>query len=465
MKKILCFIVFIFQISFQSSTSNSFLRFLQPGESPPSGGGSSSTNTQDYSDYQATEKVSSSKTVESSPLSSSTSNQSALYVGDTSDVIATVNSIQITKSGDYSGSSVEPCEFYGLNAAILVNGAKAEITGTTVTTTAKGGNAIFVTNDGEITVTNSNVSSTATSSARGFHATYGGKITGTNVKISTTGGSCASLATDRGEGTVSCTKCTLSTSGAGSPVIYSTGDITIEESTGNAQGAQMVVVEGKNSATVKSSTLQCTGVGNRNNVDKAGIMIYQSESGDADSGKGSFTASDSTMEIISSSSVYSSAPMFFVTNTEATITLSNVTFKYGSGIFIDIEGTDQWGTSGSNGGVITMTVTGQTIEGDIVVDDYSSLSLTLSSSSSFTGKINAAKSSGTVSITIDASSKLTLTGDSYVTTLTNADSSGSNIEKGDYSLNVGTISNNDSGNKGSYLKGFFIELIILILFL
>ena len=462
MKKILCLIHFIFQISFQSSTSNSFLRFLQPG-SPPSGGGSSSTNTQDYSSYQAINKVSSNTTI-SSELNSTNSNESALYVGDTSAVVATVNSAKITKSGDYSGSSVEPCEFYGLNAAILVNGAKAVITNTTVSTSAKGGNAVFVTNDGEITVTNSNVTSTASSSARGFHATYGGTITGTNVIISTTGGSCASLATDRGEGTVSCTKCTLSTSGAGSPVIYSTGDITIQESTGNAQGAQMVVVEGKNSATVKSSTLKCTGVGNRNNVDKAGIMIYQSESGDADSGKGSFTASDSTMEIVSSSSVYSSAPMFFVTNTEATITLSNVTFKYGSGIFIDIEGTDQWGTSGSNGGVITMTVTGQTIEGDIVVDDYSSLSLTLSSSSSFTGKINAAKSSGTVSITIDASSKLTLTGDSYVTTLTNADSSGSNIEKGDYSLNVGTISN-DSDSKGSYLKGFFIELIILILFL
>jgi hypothetical protein len=462
MKKILYLIFFIFQISFQLSNSNSFLRFLQPG-SPPSGGGSSSTNTQDYSSYQAINKVSSNTTI-SSELNSTNSNESALYVGDTSAVVATVNSAKITKSGDYSGSSVEPCEFYGLNAAILVNGAKAVITNTTVSTSAKGGNAVFVTNDGEITVTNSNVTSTASSSARGFHATYGGTITGTNVIISTTGGSCASLATDRGEGTVSCTKCTLSTSGAGSPVIYSTGDITIQESTGNAQGAQMVVVEGKNSATVKSSTLQCTGVGNRNNVDKAGIMIYQSESGDADSGKGSFTASDSTMEIVSSSSVYSSAPMFFVTNTEATITLSNVTFKYGSGIFIDIEGTDQWGTSGSNGGVITMTVTGQTIEGDIVVDDYSSLSLTLSSSSSFTGKINAAKSSGTVSITIDASSKLTLTGDSYVTTLTNADSSGSNIEKGDYSLNVGTISN-DSDSKGSYLKGFFIELIILILFL
>jgi hypothetical protein len=215
----------------------------------------------------------------------------------------------------------------------------------------------------------------------------------------------------------------------------------------------MVVVEGKNSATVISSTLKCTGVGNRNNVDKCGVMIYQSQSGDADDGIGSFTASDSKMEILSSSSVYSSAPMFFVTNTEATITLSNVTFTYGSGIFLDIEGTDQWGTSGSNGGDVTMTVTGQTIVGDIVVDDYSSLTLKLSSSSSFKGKINSAKSSGSIYIVIDASSKITLTGDSYITKLENADSSGSNIDTGSYSFKY---------SNSSYLKVGVFTLLFLI---
>ena len=97
-----------------------------------------------------------------------------------------------------------------------------------------------------------------------------------------------------------------------SPLIYSTGTITAKGCTGTASGAQMVVVEGKNTAIVQDSfTLKCSGVGNRNNVDNCGIFLYQSMSGDADVGTSKFTCKDSTLEIESSSSVYSSAPMFF----------------------------------------------------------------------------------------------------------------------------------------------------------
>ncbi len=424
-----------------SKQENQNLRRLQPG--------SSSTNSYNYNSILATKSVTSSETI-SSDLTATAADTSVIYVSSTGS--ATIGSNTISKtSGD--SSNTENSEFYGVNAAILVNGGSATLTGTTVTTAAKGANAIFATNSGTITINGGTITSTGASSARGLDATYGGKITANSLTINTSGGSCASLATDRGEGTVSCTSCTLTTAGAGSPVIYSTGDITITSSTGTATGAQMVVVEGKNSATVKSSTLKCTGIGNRNNVDKCGVMIYQSQSGDADDGIGSFTASDSKMEILSSSSVYSSAPMFFVTNTEATITLSNVTFTYGSGIFLDIEGTDQWGTSGSNGGDVTMTVTGQTIVGDIVVDDYSSLTLKLSSSSSFKGKINSAKSSGSIYIVIDASSKITLTGDSYITKLENADSSGSNIDTGSYSFKY---------SNSSYLKVGVFTLLFLI---
>ena len=238
-----------------------------------------------------------------------------------------------------------------------------------------------------------------------------------------------------------------------SPLIYSTGNITIIDSTGIANGAQMVIIEGKYSATIKSSTLKCTGESNRENIDKCGVLIYQPHSEGADDGNGSFTAIDSTMEIISTSSVYSTAPMFFVTNRKVNITLSNVTFIYGSGIFLDIEGTDAWGITGSNGGDVNMTVIGQTIEGDIVVDDYSSLTLNLLSSSSFTGTINAAKSSGTINIVVDASFKINLTGDSYITKLDNADSSGSNINTGGYSYN-------DSNS--SYLTVGVLTLLFLI---
>ena len=75
-----------------------------------------------------------------------------------------------------------------------------------------------------------------------MHATYGGNIYGESVNIKTTGESCASLETDRGEGIVYCKQCTLSTLGKGSPLIYSTGNITIENTQGTSEGAQTVVV-------------------------------------------------------------------------------------------------------------------------------------------------------------------------------------------------------------------------------
>jgi hypothetical protein len=156
-------------------------------------------------------------------------------------------------------------------------------------------------------------------------------------------------------------------------------------------------------------------------------------SGDADTGTSTFNCKSSTMEILSTSSVYDSAPMFFITNTEAVISLENCTFTYGSNIFLDAEGTSEWGESGSNGGTVTLTLTNQNIEGDLVVDASSSLAVTMVNSS-IKGKINNSKNSATISITLDSASKITLTGNSYISSLNNADSTGSNIIKGSYTF-------------------------------
>ena len=89
------------------------------------------------------------------------------------------------------------------------------------------------------------------------------------------------------------------------------------------------------------------------------------------------------------------------------------------------------------------SLTDQEIEGDIVVGSSSSLTLKLVNSS-IKGKINNAKTAGTLAITLDADSKITLTGDSYYTSLTNADSTGSNIDKGSY-----TFASTSGGSSGS----------------
>lgn len=114
------------------------------------------------------------------------------------------------------------------------------------------------------------------------------------------GGSCPTLENDRGERTVTCSGCTLSANGSGSPLIYSTGVISVTETTGTSGNAQAVVVEGKNSATISgNSYLKCTGEGNIKDADKWGVMLYQSMSWDADSWTSSFYCSgSSTIEIL-----------------------------------------------------------------------------------------------------------------------------------------------------------------------
>ena len=385
-----------------------FLRYLQS---------SSSKNTYDYSKYTA-EKTNQ-NLLSSDTVTCSTADKSVVYITNSG---ITIEGSTLTKeSGD--SSNTENSEFYGVNAAVLVQGGGLTMTGGTISTKAKGANALCATNNGKVTISGTKITSTASSSGRGLHATYGGSISATNVEISSTGGSCATLATDRGEGTVTCTKCQLSTGGKGSPLIYSTGQITVSETTGTSSAAQAVVVEGKNTATITgSSDLKCDGGGNRDsNADKCGIMLYQSMSGDADSGTSTFNCESSTVEILSTS-----------TNTDAAINLKGCTFTYGSGVFLNAGGTSEWGSTGSNGGVVTLTLKNQNIEGNFVVDGYSGLTIIMESSS-IKGTINTEKTAAKLNITLDSASTITLTGNSYYTSLTNAKTDGSNLVNGTYS--------------------------------
>lgn len=283
--------------------------------------------------------------------------------------------INKTGSADFAGQG-DNYSFYGLNSAIVVvgEGSSATINGATITTNASGANAVVATNGATVDVQNTSIATSANGS-RGLHATYDGTITADTVTIATQGGSSAALATDRGEGTVTASNMTLTTEGAGSPLIYSTGAIAVSSSTGTANGAQIAVIEGKNSITLDDCDFSTNGIGNRNNVDNAAVMIYQSMSGDAAEGTGSFTAANSTLTILTSSSVYTTAPFFFVTNTTADITLTDVTANfYQDGYFILASGTAEWGTAGSNGATVTISATGlDATNPNIGVDEISSV--------------------------------------------------------------------------------------------
>ena len=370
----------------------------------------------------------------SEKYTTSESDKSAILVEDGGN--ATIEGATISKTGGDS-TNTENSEFYGINSGILVTkNSTATIKNATIETNAKGSNAVFSTGtDSKIYISDSTIKTTGSSSSRGLDATYGGYIEAENVEITTQGGSCATLATDRGEGTVKAKDSKLETNGSGSPVIYSTGDISIENTEGTANGAQMVVIEGKNTATVTNSTLTASGTGNRGETDQAGIMIYQSMSGDAGEGTGTFTATNSNLSIQTNSKYYKTAPMFFITNTDAIINLKDCKLSYGSNTLISSKGTTEWGTTGSNGGNLTLNAEYQTLEGNIEIDNISTLKMNLTNSE-YTGTINAENTAKQIDLKIDNNTKIKLTGNSYVTSLEDEDTTYSNIDFNGYTLYV-----------------------------
>ena len=394
-------------------------------------------------------------------FTSTSSDENSIFVNNSS-MLKLTNSI-INKTGD-TNSSGDDADFYGINSAILVKDkGQLTIENCEINTNSKGSNGIFVTNtdsgqgqggmgggtspeggDGgnapdkppeelkrteegaNITVANiKNVKiTTHQDKSRGLDATFGGIINAENVIINTDGNSCAALATDRGEGNVTVKNSILNTgvskeSGRGSPLIYSTGNISVENSQGTSYVSQIACIEGKNSISLDNCQLTGFGEGNRKDGDKyvdlAGVFIYQSMSGDADVGTSIFSCKNSELNIDPSSSVYKDAPMFHVTNTRANIILESSNFNFGSGILFDISGQSQWGTVGSNGGQVNLTAISEKLTGDIIVDSISSLNFTLKGTS-FDGAIN---STGNTTIVIESGSTWSLTGDSNVTSLDN----------------------------------------------
>lgn len=376
---------------------------------------SSSNNTSQIT-TEGVVDVSDNQELSNKTLSTTSSDESAIVVNDVGSLNAT--GLTISKLGD--SSNTENSEFYGLNAAVLVQkGSEATIKDTTIETNATGANAVFSTGENAIiNVSNTKITTTGDSS-RGLDATYGGTINANKVTITTSGQHCAAVATDRGEGTVTVKNSTLNTNGKGSPCVYSTGTISVSNSKGTATDSSCAVIEGKNSITLNNTKLTSYGVGRVDDgIDNCGVMIYQSMSGDASEGTGTFNATDSTLTISKKSKVYKTSPMFFITNTDAVINLENTKLNYGSNQLATVSGNDgEWGSQGSNGGNLTFNATNQTLNGNISVDNISTASFVLKSST-LTSTINSENNAKEVNLSLDSSSKWVVTGDSYVTTLT-----------------------------------------------
>lgn len=335
----------------------------------------------------------------------------------------------ITKTGN--SSNTENGDFYGMNAALLAeNGAQVTVTGGEVTTSATSGNGIFSYGSGTVVNVSGTKIRTAERNSGGIQTTGDGKMNAEDLDVQTEGNSSAAIRSDRGGGTVNVKGGTYVTNGTGSPAIYSTADISVSDAVLTANNSEGIVVEGKNSIKLADCTLsgKMQGTYNDDSENIQCIMIYQSMSGDADVGEAYFEANGGEITSLA-------GDMFYVTNTSCEIKLSGVKFNMADGVFLRAVGNSSsrgWGKSGENGGDVKMTLTDQTVEGDIVVDEISSIDLDMSGSV-LTGAINADNSGGNISVFLDENSTWNLTSDSYVSSF---EGDISNINAGEFHLYV-----------------------------
>ena len=351
-------------------------------------------------------------TVSATTYSSSGDDENALRVDGAT---VTLSGITVEKSGGAS-SNTENGDFYGMNAGLLaLNGATATISGATVTTNAVNGNGVFSYGEGTtVNISDSKIRTTMNNSG-GIQTTGGATMNATNLDVETQGNSSAAIRSDRGGGDVNVTGGTYTTNGTGSPAIYSTADISADGATLTANASEAVVVEGKNSVTLNNVSLTGNMQASTDATENVhNIMLYQSMSGDAEVGHSSFTATGGSI-------VAKAGDMFYVTNTTCTISLTNVALTLANDTLLNVAGNSSsrgWGTAGANGGTCTLTASNQTMSGNIVVDEISSLDLSLAEGSVFTGAINASGAAGTVNVTLGSGCQWVLTGDSYITSFT-----------------------------------------------
>ncbi|MBQ3464276.1 hypothetical protein IJH27_00350 [Candidatus Saccharibacteria bacterium] len=368
---------------------------------------------------------SSDTTVESKTFSSTTGGENAVLVVDGGVVL--LESPTITKSGDESS---ENSDFYGTNAAVLATGGTLTIQGGSITTSGAHANGVFAYGDSLINVINTKITTTSNNSG-GVMVAGEGSLSVSNATIETSGNSSAAIRSDRGGGTLSVSGGSYKTTGIGSPAIYSTAFISVEDAVLHSTASEGVVIEGGNSVSLKNTTLTDSNTSlNGNSETYKNIFIYQSMSGDASEGIGSFSAYNSTITT-------DHGDTFYVTNTTAEIFLENNQFTNNdeTSAFLRAEGA-KWGTAGQNGGDVELTLTNQVVEGDIILDNLSSLTLTMDGSH-YMGAINTSNAAKSVSVTLSADSNLILTGNTYLTSLENADSTNKNIYSNGYKLYVG----------------------------
>ena len=370
--------------------------------------------------YDAANEYSSDETVSDTSLESTGTDENAALVSNGAEVTFNNDAISRTSSDSQGGDN---SSFYGVGAAVLATDGTAYVKDSTVTTDSKGGAGLFAYGDGTVYAADTDIT-TQQDTSGGIHAAGGGKLYAWDLSVETNGESSAAIRSDRGGGTMVVDGGTYTSNGVGSPAVYCTADIAVNNADLTANGSEAVCIEGLNSLRLYNSNL----TGNMSDDDQNDttwtVILYQSMSGDSEVGNSTFQMDGGTI-------TSKKGGLFYTTNTECTIALKDVDITYNddSEFFLQCTGNNNqrgWGQSGANGSDCNFTADSQDMKGNVIWDSISDLDFYMTNGSILEGafvndEIYAGNGGdGYCNVVIDKDSTWTVTGDSTITSLSNA---------------------------------------------
>ena len=394
----------------------------KPDGEPPQGDGKGGPGgqSQGVENYDAVNDYTEDTTVDGETLSSTGTDENVAHISDGAKV-SIKNSTITRESSDSQGG--DNSSFYGVGAAILATDGEAYVSNSTIDTDSKGAAGLFAYGDGTVYAANDTIT-TKQDTSGGIHAAGGGKLYAWDMTVETNGESSAAIRSDRGGGTMVVNGGTYTSNGVGSPAIYSTADISVNNATLTANGSEAICIEGLNSIHLFDSDLTGNMSDDEQNDCTWNVILYQSMSGDSEVGNSTFEMDGGTLTA-------KNGGMFYTTNTESTITLSdvNITYADDNDFFLKCTGNSNqrgWGESGKNGADCLFTAAQQAMQGDVVWDSISQLDFYMTDGSTLIGAVTDDESNageggdGYCNLYIGDGCTWTVTGDSTLTSLSNS---------------------------------------------
>lgn len=370
--------------------------------------------------YDAANEYSEDETVSDTSLESTGTDENAALVSNGAEVTFSNDAISRTSS---DSQGCDNSSFYGVGAAVLATDGTAYVKGSTVTTDSKGGAGLFAYGDGTVYAADTDIT-TQQDTSGGIHAAGGGKLYAWDLNVETNGESSAAIRSDRGGGTMVVDGGTYTSNGVGSPAVYCTADIAVNNAELTANGSEAVCIEGLNSLRLYNSNLTGNMSDDEQNDTTWTVILYQSMSGDSEVGNSTFQMDGGTI-------TSKNGGLFYTTNTECTIALKDVDITYNDDneFFLQCTGNNNqrgWGQSGANGSDCNFTADSQDMKGNVIWDSISDLDFYMTNGSTLEGAfVNDESNAGNggdgyCNVVIDKDSTWTVTGDSIITSLSNA---------------------------------------------